>query len=164
MPFYGLLPSIAVLVLVTLLVQIIKYLLKPRKAEIPKYQLRPSVLTHSELGAFQALLNSLPDGTHLIIKPRMLDILDPGPNGFQTTGFQRVVQKHFDFVIIEEASGRPLLAVELDDPTHLRPSRQKRDHFVNTICHNTNFPLLRLTNRSPISCELLENAIYRRAA
>ena len=56
--------------------------------------------------------------------------------------FSRINGKSVDFLICNNEM-KPLFAVELDDSTHNRLERQKRDIFVNSIMNNANIPLLR---------------------
>ena len=56
--------------------------------------------------------------------------------------FSRINGKSVDFLICNNEM-KPLFAVELDDSTHNRLERQKRDIFVNSIMNNANMPLLR---------------------
>lgn len=50
---------------------------------------------------------------------------------------------------------RPLVAIELDEPSHARPSRQTRDDNVERICAAAGLPLVRvLTSRSYNTAEL----------
>ena len=56
--------------------------------------------------------------------------------------FSRINGKSVDFLICTN-NMKPLIAIELDDNTHDRPDRQKRDIFVNSIISNANMPLLR---------------------
>lgn len=56
--------------------------------------------------------------------------------------FSRINGKSVDFLICTNDM-KPLIAIELDDNTHDRPDRQKRDIFVNSIISDANMPLLR---------------------
>jgi hypothetical protein len=115
------------------------------------YAARESLLTPNELYAFQELRSVLPPNLHITIKPRLLDILDPGPDSKRTTSFQRISQKHVDFLVIDVHSGRPVSAIEIDDRSHLRPERVGRDEFVNAAFAQARIPLIRHLANQPLT-------------
>jgi hypothetical protein len=54
----------------------------------------------------------------------------------------RVSQRTIDFVVCDPATLRPLVAIELDDPTHSRAGRQTRDDNVHAILEAAGLPLV----------------------
>ena len=58
--------------------------------------------------------------------------------------FRRISQKHIDFLICEKESLKPVLGIELDDRSHQREDRQKRDEFVNALYENIGLKMLRI--------------------
>ncbi len=115
------------------------------------YAARESLLTPAEHYAFQELRTILPPNHYITIKPSLLDVLDPGPDSKRTTSFQRISQKHVDFLVIDIYSGRPLFAIEIDDRSHLRPDRVARDEFVNAAFAQARIPLIRHPSNHPLS-------------
>ena len=72
--------------------------------------------------------------THTILaKVRLADLVDAnrGHPNWQAN-FNRICSKHIDFVICD-AWLCPVVAVELDGPSHKRPDRQHRDKLVDQI-------------------------------
>jgi len=59
--------------------------------------------------------------------------------------FNRIAQRHLDFLVCDSATMKPLLGVELDDSSHQRDSRQERDEFVDKVFQAACFPLLRFS-------------------
>ncbi len=55
--------------------------------------------------------------------------------------FNRIARKHFDYVICDR-NLRILAAIELDDRSHQRKDRKKRDIFVDTACRAAGLPLI----------------------
>ena len=49
-----------------------------------------------------------------------------------------------DFVLVDSRNYKTLLAIELDDSTHNKQERIRRDLIVNDIFKKANFPLLRV--------------------
>jgi len=54
-----------------------------------------------------------------------------------------VASKSVDFVVIETTTGDPRLVIELDDRTHERGDRQRRDAFVDDILRQADIRLVR---------------------
>ena len=52
--------------------------------------------------------------------------------------------KHIDFVICDPHNLEPVLAIELDDRSHQRADRIRRDEFVNDAFQAAELPLLRI--------------------
>lgn len=72
-----------------------------------------------------------------------------GSGGGWQAAQNKIDRKHFDFVLIDAETTRPLLAIELDDRTHDRPDRRRRDGFVEAACDAAGLPLLRVRARPP---------------
>ena len=56
---------------------------------------------------------------------------------------QDVSQWHVDVVIVERCSFNIVAAVELDDTSHLRPERRRRDILLEEVLRQAGIPLLR---------------------
>ncbi|ELN5383224.1 DUF2726 domain-containing protein [Escherichia coli] len=57
--------------------------------------------------------------------------------------FRIVSQWHVDVVIVERCSFSIVAAVELDDASHLRPERRRRDILLEEVLRQAGIPLLR---------------------
>ena len=57
--------------------------------------------------------------------------------------WNRISQKHVDFVLCDAATMKPLFAVELDDSSHKFEKAKARDEFVNRVFADASLPLLR---------------------
>ena len=57
--------------------------------------------------------------------------------------FCSLASKHVDFVLVEAQNLRPLAAIELDDSTHQRADRRKRDELLDDLFAKAKMPLLR---------------------
>lgn len=57
--------------------------------------------------------------------------------------FRMVSQWHVDVVIVERCSFSIVAAVELDDASHLRPERRRRDILLEEVLRQAGIPLLR---------------------
>ena len=80
-------------------------------------------------------------------KVRMADVLTPAAGldrSQRRAVLNRIMSKHFDFVICAPDDLRILCAVELDDRSHQRQDRRKRDAFVDSACAGSGLALLRI--------------------
>lgn len=64
----------------------------------------------------------------------------PGRQSWQN----RVNTRSIDFLIVDPKSLRPMVAIELDDKSHLTEKREQRDATVNTLCAGAGLRLVRL--------------------
>ncbi|WP_287929608.1 DUF2726 domain-containing protein [Thermus sp.] len=71
----------------------------------------------------------------------------------------RVVAKHVDFLLVRAQDARPLLAIELDDQSHLRKDRQERDRFLEALFRQVGLPLVRVRVKEGYSPEELRRLV-----
>jgi hypothetical protein len=97
------------------------------------YKLTPSLLTSSEKAFFSALL--LAAGRRYVVFPkvRLADLCQDLDRWAGTGLFDQVSSKRVDFVLCEATTFRPVLALELDDRSHVRANRRDRDGLVDHV-------------------------------
>lgn len=104
------------------------------------YSVKP-LLTPTE-ARFDTVLRGLSDGRcHILCKPRLADFLS---HGGDLAAFNKISQKHVDFLVCRPADWMPMLGIELDDPSHERAEVKRRDMFVNAVFAQAGIPLLRI--------------------
>ena len=59
--------------------------------------------------------------------------------------YNRIAQRHLDFLLCKPNSMEPILGIELDDASHNSSKRKKREEFVNEAFEAAKLPLLRIT-------------------
>ena len=108
------------------------------------YRLRDDFLSPAEF-SFYKVLSSV-GGARLTIqsKVRLADVFFVARPNENVAFFNRIAQKHLDFLVCDSVTMKPLLGVELDDSSHKRDDRQERDEFVESVCKVAGLPLLRL--------------------
>ncbi|MGH7131214.1 MAG: DUF2726 domain-containing protein [Phycisphaerales bacterium] len=115
----------------------------------PPYRIGDGVLTPGERAFFPALRRAMPLLTTTMAKPqlplllakvRLADVIEVdtaktgGNRSAATTARNSIDRKHVDFLLCDPAMTKPVLIVELDDPTHGRSDRKKRDEDVDAFC------------------------------
>lgn len=119
--------------------------LMPRADPLP-YHTVPSLLTPTEAHFYQTLCTAVGPLAVIQCKVRLADLLVAPRHDL--TAFRRVSQKHVDFVLCERGSLKPLIAVELDDRSHEREDRRRRDQFVDAVYASAGLPLVHVQVQS----------------
>lgn len=125
-----------------------------------------SLLTPTEARFHACLEHVTEQRCRIQIKPRLADIFQHERQDM--AAFNRISSRHVDFLICRNDDWTPMLAIELDDDSHERADRKKRDMFVNNLFASTGIPLLRIhvreIDRIERLVEQLTEAWYRRCA
>jgi hypothetical protein len=117
---------------------------KKTAAETLPYRVRDDFLSPAEF-SFYKVLSSL-GGTRLTVqsKVRLADIFFVARPNENIAFFNRIAQRHLDFLVCDARTMKPLLGIELDDSSHQRNDRQERDEFVEKVFQAAGLPLLRV--------------------
>ncbi len=111
--------------------------------EVLPYRLRDDFLSPAEFSFYKVLSSVL--GTHFTIqsKVRLADIFFVSDPHKRATYFNKISQRHLDFLVCDAVTMKPLLGIELDDASHKRSSRRERDEFLEKVFQAAGLPLLR---------------------
>lgn len=146
---------LAAVLICLLLVLIVRKLF--RKDPYP-YEARP-IVTDNERILYDLLsVIAAEEGLLLFLKMRLADIMkvkNEVPEYMKA--FNKIKAKHTDFLLCDPESLEVLVAIELDDKSHLQKERQERDVFVDGAYKACGIPLLHVWN--PITKEELQDRI-----
>ena len=78
------------------------------------------------------------------LKVRLADLFEIRPERGRQSAYHLISNQHIDFLVTEHGTSRILCGIELDDRSHQRPDRQKRDAFVNQLFASQDLPLVRI--------------------
>jgi hypothetical protein len=117
---------------------------KPAAEALP-YRLRDDFLSPAEFSFYKVLASLV--GTRLTVqsKVRLADIFFVARPNEKIAFFNRIAQRHLDFLVCEAKTMKPLFGIELDDSSHQRSDRQERDEFVEQVFQAARLPLLRVS-------------------
>ena len=117
----------------------------PSQLDFP-YFMRDDFLSSAEISFFLVLKASVADSALIFTKVGLADLFyaKSSDSSKYRIATNRIDRKHVDFLVCDAKTVRPLLGIELDDKSHERESRQKRDEFVDTVFKMTKLPLLRI--------------------
>ena len=113
--------------------------------ETAQYGRKGSILSRNEEKLYRSLLRAVTTDYQVMAKVRLWDILwlvNEPPDRKQH--LSRLSCRHVDFLLCEPLTLQPLLAVELDDRSHLNPYAQENDRYKNELFAAAGLPLLRL--------------------
>ena len=76
----------------------------------------------------------------ICVKPRIADYVSVTLNQYEKGTqfyryFNRISNKHVDFLLCSGFTLKPVLAIEIDDTSHNRADRMERDNFVDLVYH-----------------------------
>ena len=94
---------------------------------------RKSLLSPAELAFFNVLKAAVGDRYVILIKVGVRDLCEITHREVNQAAFNRVAAKHVDFVLCDQSTLLPVVAIELDDSTHYHRDRAERDAFVNEL-------------------------------
>lgn len=119
------------------------------------YEKKTYLLTQNEL-KFYKLLKSITDKNNLNLfsQVALYEIIKSKNIKY----FNKIKSKTIDFVITD-VNCKIKLCIELDDPTHIKENRQKRDKFVDNLFKELNIKLIRIPFQSYYKLNELENKI-----
>jgi very-short-patch-repair endonuclease len=128
---------------------------------LPKVQVNKYFVSNAEADFFRVLRKVVGDQGHVLAQVSLRQLLwFPGNNqsnpGRQTWQ-NKVAAKTVDFVVCDVATLKPLVVIELDEPSHSRADRQTRDEQVDSILDAAGMPVIRvLTSRAYNTRELAD--------
>ena len=107
------------------------------------YQIKKSVMTIAEGNFYKKLTSALHDNFIIVPQAHLSMIFNHTIYGQNWRGaFSTINGKSIDFLIIKRDTFQPLIGIELDDLSHERHDRQKRDELINEIFKQAKLPLI----------------------
>lgn len=109
------------------------------------YVLAEHLFSPAERAFLAVLEQSLGDRYRVLGKVRVADVL--GIASCQTRAgwqkaFSQISARHFDFLLCRPDDLQPLCAIELNDISHSRGKRKRRDDFLQRACAAAGLPLV----------------------
>lgn len=120
-----------------------------------KYTKKEYLLTQTEL-KFYRLLKQITDELNLIICPQVTLYQIVQNKNYKD--FNKIQNKSIDFVIAE-SNLKVKLCIELDDYTHKKDKRVKRDEFINKLFNDLEIKLIRIPVQNYYNLEELKRKI-----
>lgn len=117
-----------------------------RKTKLPYYK-QETLLTPTELRFYKAFAPLLNSNIGVAFKVRLGDIITCSDKDWARGYGPRISAKHVDFALYDKTTTKILGCIELDDSSHQRRDRKRRDKFFNSAFQISDVPLLRIEVR-----------------
>ncbi len=100
------------------------------------------LIGHIERETWKELRASGGYGIHT--KPRLTDVVDDQDAAWNSVHKQFMRTAHFDFIVTDDSpNAKPLVAIEIDGPSHEAEEQKRRDTLKDEICRLARLPLWR---------------------
>ena len=124
------------------------------------YRCRDALVSKTEMRFYRSLVKASQDEFELFAMVRIADILQVDPDlPNKRKWLNLILGKHVDFVVCDQSTLKPLVCIELDDPTHRAAERVERDIFVNKAFASAGLPLLRIPTQNNYHAKELRDLI-----
>lgn len=136
---------------------------KEREKLFANYEKVERVMNQSEQALFVNLQKTLGGDYIILSKVRIEDFVGVRDNVLNQRDHwglrSRIKSRHVDFLVCDQATTKPLLALELDGKSHNALDRQGRDQFVDELYKAIELPIKHIpvgSNFAEVVRDLLE--------
>jgi len=127
------------------------------------YVAKPTLFTQAELKFLEVLEDVVDDEYYIYGQVRLADVIEVRSGLDRKSwgrAFAKIRAKHLDFVLCDPEDHSIHCAIELDDSSHERKDRKKRDHFLNLAMAAAKVPLHRFPTRHNYDPDEIRDAIF----
>ncbi len=130
-----------------LFVKLLSYLNSEKKkpSSFNFYFWKDEFLTVNEANFFK-VLTTVVDGKYLVFPQvslqALVDVKKIGKSNQQFGARQQINKKIMDYVLCDKETLKPICVIELNDRSHIRPDRVKRDDFLRRLFSDISMPFI----------------------
>lgn len=124
------------------------------------YFAKETLLTKSELHFYESLKQITPSNVGIAFKVRLADLISCDDKNWARGYGRFIAAKHIDFTLYDIHTTQILACIELDDRSHDRPDRKRRDKFVNNAFLATDLPLIRVRTQKRYDLATLKKDLF----
>lgn len=124
-----------------------------------KYYRRAKILTNAELRFYKLLKKILIREYDVLTQVRLANLVEVNKGWFDWELFAPIGAKCVDFVVCDRQTMETLLVIELDDRSHEKWERMKRDMFVDQVLTIARIPILHVPLQPYFDLAILERMI-----
>lgn len=112
------------------------------------------LMTPTEREFYRVLELKYGEEYYIFAQVRVADVIKPNVKRYFSKTreyqalFRQISQWHFDYLLCHKEDFRIHCAIELDDPSHQRADRQRRDRILNAVCKDADIALDRVSSVS----------------
>lgn len=156
---------IAIAVILVIAVLLLKvFSTGPRKHKDCRYRRKHYLLSKAERSFYGVLRQAAGSDSLVFCKVRVADVLAPAQglgNKDWRIALNRIVAKHFDFVLCDPESLVVKGVVELHDKSHKSKSRASRDRLLRDACASADLRLFEFEARAGYNVHQLRAVLLR---
>jgi hypothetical protein len=148
---------------------VLKSILRSGTAGKLSYERNDRLFSPAERSFLGVLDQILGKEYRIIGKVNMADIIRPGRSlsaSAHTAARNKIKSKHVDFAVCDPRTLQVVGVIELDDSSHDRTDRQRRDKFVDAALSSAGVPLVRIPAQrayAPAEIRLRVSVLFNRA-
>ena len=135
----------------------------PAPAGMPQVMVSTRFVSGAEADFFRVLRAVVGDRGYVLAQVSLGRLLYfPGNNATnpgRLRWWNKVCQRSVDFLVCDPATLKPLLAIELDEPSHDAPKRQARDEEVHGLLKAAGLVALRVRTRRNYDTRVLADLV-----
>lgn len=110
----------------------------PSNGEDFLYEAKKALIIKSEQGFFEVIKASLPENYYVFPQINLATIIKKTDD----SRYHNELFRNVDFLITDK-NYKPLIVIEINDPSHLRSDRRERDEKVQKICEEAGISLIK---------------------
>jgi len=127
------------------------------------YTKKKYLISRAEHEFYTALVSAVGNDFYIFAQVHLPTLIDHKIKGQSWQGaLSHISRKSVDFVLCDKSYISPVLAIELDDKSHLSEERQERDGEVERILSEAGMPLLRIENHGSFDPNNLASSIKQK--
>lgn len=112
------------------------------KRSLP-YRRRGPLLSRGEVAFYRVLRKAVGSQYHVAFKARLADLVTCSERAWDEGFGHMIARHHVDFVLCDFRTTEVVAAIELDDRSHAKPNRRRRDEFLDNSLSAAGIPLIR---------------------
>lgn len=120
------------LIVITLLAKLVPQK-KASEYDLSKYYRKDSILTPVEKWMYNIIKETISEEYIIAPKVGMKDFVGVKSGNDYIKHFGHITQKHIDFLVCNKENLSPILGIEIDDLSHQKNNRKKRDQDNDQI-------------------------------
>ncbi|MEC5425874.1 DUF2726 domain-containing protein [Virgibacillus sp. C22-A2] len=132
-----------------------------KEVKLP-YAMRDDFLSNAELSFYKVLQQYIGNKAIICPKVSLQDIffVKTSSQSERSTYNNKISRKHVDFLLCSTDTLRPICGIELDDRSHQRADRIKRDKFVEQVFESAGLTMVRFENKRSYTLAELESKLH----
>ena len=129
-----------------------------------RYVLAQGLFTKAELSFLRSLKKAVGGDFAIYGKVRVADVINVR-SGLSRRAWQHafnfICAKHFDYVLCDRTTHNIVAVIELNDKSHDRLDRRRRDRLLSEICADIGLPMIQIVAARTYSPDVVRDVILR---